>query len=168
MIIVIANIIDFFASMIQIGSGAIKSKGKILISQIIMLSMQTVSMFMLGGITGAISNIISCFRNYLCYKEKINWPVKIAFIAFQLFMTIKFNTQGLLGWIPFAVCALFIIFMDMKDEIKFKALVTFTFIPWSVYFFAIKSYTGGAFAAITVVTNFITLLSMIKAKNKKE
>lgn len=166
--ILIANIIDFLASMVQVGSGVLKSKSKILISQIVMLIMQTVSMFMLGGITGAISNIISCIRNYLCYKEKLNWPIKIILIIIQLVMTIKFNTQGALGWIPFIVCTVFVIFMDIKDEIKFKILVTVSFLPWCFYFFAIKSYTGGTFAAITTFTNLIALISMIKDKKQEE
>ena len=48
--IVIANIIDFIASMVQIYSGTVKEKGKILVMQIVQLGMQTVSMVLLGAI----------------------------------------------------------------------------------------------------------------------
>jgi len=162
--IVIANIIDFVASMVQIYSGTVKEKGKILILQIVQLGMQTVSMVLLGAIPGAISNVLSCVRNYLCYKNIFTWPIKIILIALSLVLTVPFNNQGLLGYLPFAVCTIYVLFMDIKDPIKFKVLVTLTFVPWIFYFFIIKSYTGAFFAATTVVTNVWTLGKMKKEK----
>ena len=69
--VVIANIIDFLASLVQIYTGAVKEKSKILVLQILQLGMQTVSMVLLGAIPGAISNVLSCIRNYLCYTKFI-------------------------------------------------------------------------------------------------
>ena len=140
--VIAANIIDFIAAIIQVGSGAVKQKSRILVIQIIQLLMQAVSMLLLGGVTGAISNVLSCFRNFLCYKEK----------------------QGLLGIIPAAVCTVYIIFMDIKDPVKFKLLVTLSFVPWAFYHFILKSYTGAIFDAATVVTNGVTLVGMIREK----
>ena len=158
----IANVIDFIAAFIQVGSGAIKQKVKILVVQIIQLLMQAVSMLLLGGVTGAVSNILSCYRNYLCYKEKLNGFWKAILIAASVVMTILLNEQGILGIIPAAVCTIYIIFMDIKDPVKFKLLVTLSFVPWMFYHFAIKSYVGAIFDAATVLTNGITLYSMIK------
>lgn len=168
MSVIAANIIDLLAAIIQIGSGAIKQKTKILIAQIIQLLMQAVSMLLLGGITGAISNVLSCFRNYLCYKGKLNVFWKVILIAATIGMTILLNEQGLLGLIPAAVCTIFIIFMDVKDPVKFKLLVTLSFIPWVVYHFLLKSYTGAIFDVATIITNAITLCTMLKGKAKAE
>ena len=162
--IVIANIIDFLASMVQIYTGTVKDKAKILLLQILQLGMQTVSMILLGAIPGAISNVLSCVRNYLCYKDVFTWPIKIVLIVISFVLTVLFNNQGLLGYLPFAVCTVYVLMMDMKDEIKFKLLVTLTFVPWTVYYLVIKSYTGALFAAITIVTSFWTLYKMISAK----
>lgn len=158
--IVIANVIDFIASMVQIYSGTIKDKGKILMLQIIQLGIQTISMLLLGAIPGAISNVLSCIRNYLCYKNIFTWPIKIALILISLVLTVPFNNQGLLGYLPFVVCTIYVLFMDIKDPFKFKVLVTLTFVPWVLYFFIIKSYTGAFFAAATVATNVWTLIKM--------
>ena len=158
--VVIANVIDFLASLVQIYTGAVKEKSKILILQILQLGMQTVSMILLGAIPGAISNVLSCIRNYLCYKNIFTWPIKIALIVISLVLTVAFNNQGLLGYLPFTVCTIYVLFMDIKDEFKFKVLVTLTFVPWIPYFLIIKSYTGAAFAAITVVANIWTLIQM--------
>ena len=115
--IIIANIIDLVAAVVQVGSGAIKKKSKILI---------------------------------------------VASIGF----TIALNDQGFLGIIPAAVCTVYIIFMDVKDPVKFKLLVTLSFVPWAVYHFILKSYTGAIFDAATVVTNTVTLIKMVK-ENKE-
>ena len=133
MSVVIANIIDLIAALIQVGSGSIKQKTKILIVQIVQLLMQAVSMLLLGGITGAISNVLSCFRNFLCYKDRLNVFWKAILIAASIGMTIILNDQGLLGIIPAAVCTVYIIFMDVKAPVKFKLLVTLSFVPWMFY-----------------------------------
>ena len=124
-------------------------------------------MLLLGGITGAINNVLSCFRNYLCYKEKLNIVWKAILIAASIGMTVLLNDQGLLGIIPAAVCTIFIIFMDVKDPVKFKFLVTASFVPWMFYHFILKSYVGALFDIATIITNAITLRSMLKDKQKK-
>ena len=164
--IIIANIIDLVAAVVQVGSGAIKKKSKILIVQTIQLLMQALSMLLLGGVTGAVSNVLSCFRNFLCYKDKLNIVWKIILIVASIGFTIALNDQGFLGIIPAAVCTVYIIFMDIKDPVKFKLLVTLSFVPWAVYHFILKSYTGAIFDAATVVTNTVTLIKMVK-ENKE-
>lgn len=164
MMIVTANIIDFIAALIQVVSGSIKKKSKILAVQIIQLLLQAVSMLLLGGVTGAVSNVLSCYRNYLCYKEKLSRSWKFILIAAYVVMTFLLNDQGLLGIIPTVICIIYIIFMDVKDPIKFKLLVTLSFVPWVFYHFALKSYVGAIFDAATVISNGITLCLMIKEK----
>jgi hypothetical protein len=150
------------AAIVQVGSGAIKKKSRILIVQTIQLLMQAVSMLLLGGVTGAVSNVLSCFRNFLCYKDKLNLAWKIILIVASIGFTIALNDQGFLGIIPAAVCTIYIIFMDIKDPVKFKLLVTLSFVPWAVYHFILKSYTGAIFDVATVITNAVTLFKMVK------
>lgn len=168
MTVIIANIIDFVAALIQVGSGSIKKKSKILAVQTVQLLMQAVSMLLLGGVTGAVSNVLSCYRNYLCYKDKLTKVWKGVLIGASLAMTVLLNEQGLLGIIPAAVCTVYILLMDMKDPVKFKLLVTLSFVPWLIYHFALKSYVGAFFDAATVITNAVTLFAMIKEKKDTE
>ena len=164
MTIIIANVIDFLGALLQVFSGSIKQKARILVVQTVQLLMQGVSMLLLGGITGAISNVLSCLRNYLCYKEKLTPLWKAFLIAASIVMTIFLNDQGLLGVIPAAVCTVYILLMDVKDPIKFKLLVTLSFAPWIAYHFALKAYVATVFDIATVITNGITLILMIKEK----
>lgn len=168
MIILIANIIDFVAALVQVASGSIKKKAKILGVQSVQLLMQAVSMLLLGGVTGAVSNVLSCYRNYLCYKDKLSGLWKGLLIAASVGMTVLLNEQGLLGIIPAAVCTVYILLMDMKDPVKFKLLVTLSFVPWMIYHFALKAYVGAFFDAATVITNTVTLFVMIREKKHTE
>ena len=164
MTVIIANAIDFLAALIQVGSGAIKEKAKILIVQTVQLFMQGVSMLLLGGVTGAVSNVLSCLRNYLCYKEKLNMVWKLLLIAASVAMTVFLNDQGLFGMLPAAVCTVYILLMDMKNPVHFKLLVTLSFVPWMFYHFILGSYVGAFFDAAAIITNSITLFTMLKGK----
>ena len=166
MIVLLANAIDFVAAMIQVGSGSIKKKEKILLVQILQMSLQGISMLLLGGITGTINNVLSCFRNYLCYKGKLSLFWKNALTAVSLLMTILVNEQGIIGVIPFAICTVYIYLMDMKDPIGFKLLVTLCFLPWTVYHFVLRSYVGAFFDVAALVSNGITCMAMMKNRNK--
>lgn len=162
--VIAANIIDFVAALIQVASGSIKKKGRILLVQIVQLLMQGVSMLLLGGITGAVSNVLSCFRNYLCYREKLNPLWKALLIAASVLMTALLNDQGWLGIIPAAVCTVYILLMDLRNPIHFKLLVTASFVPWLVYHFCISAYVAAVFDALTVCSNAVTLFLMMKEK----
>ena len=168
MTVIIANIIDFVASLLQVGSGAIKKKSKLLAVQTVQLLLQGISMLLVGGITGAISNVLSCYRNYLCYKEKLNRVWKGILIAASVAMTVFFNTQGWLGVIPVAVCTVYILLMDVKDPIKFKLLVTLSFVPWIVYHFVLQLYVAAIFDAVSVITSAVTLFIMMRGKETKD
>ena len=163
-VVLAANIIDFLASVLMVASGSIKKKAKILAVQIIQLLMQAVSMLLLGGITGAVNNVLSCLRNYLCYKEKLNALWKAVLIAASVALTLLLNDQGLLGIIPVVVCTVYILLMDLKDPIAFKILVMTSFIPWVFYHFFLGAYVAAAFETLSVITNAVTLVLMIREK----
>ena len=162
MSLIIANAIDLLAAIVQVSSGAIKEKTKILIVQTVQLLMQGISMLLLGGVTGAINNVLSCLRNYLCYKDKLNLVWKIIIVVISAALTLIFNEQGLLGVLPAVVCTVYIFLMDIKDPIGFKWLTTLSFLPWMFYHFMLGSYVGAAFDAATIITNAITLFTMIR------
>ncbi|MBO7273352.1 MAG: YgjV family protein [Clostridia bacterium] len=168
MTVIIANIIDFVASLLQVGSDAIKKKSKLLAVQTVQLLLQGISMLLVGGITGAISNVLSCYRNYLCSKEKLNRVWKGILIAASVAMTVFFNTQGWLGVIPVAVCTVYILLMDVKDPIKFKLLVTLSFVPWIVYHFVLQLYVAAIFDAASVISSAVTLFLMMRGKETRD
>ena len=98
--IIIGNIIALIASIIMVYSGYLKQKKKILYAQTIQIGLSVLSNIVLGGITGAIINAISCVRNILCYKEKLNNKSKIILITLATILSLCFNNLGTIGLLP--------------------------------------------------------------------
>lgn len=67
--LILGNFIALIASILMIYVGTIKDKSKIIFTQTIQIMIIIISNIILGGITGAIINIICCIRNILCYKK---------------------------------------------------------------------------------------------------
>ena len=167
MTVLIANIIDSFVAIIQVGSGTLKKKSQILLVMTFQQFLQAVSMLMLGGVTGAVNNIISCVRNYLCYTEKMTNVWKVILIAGYVSLTVLFNEEGAWGLIPAVANTVYIIFMNVKDPIKFKILGVCIIMPWILYNLIIQAYVGAIFNTATVITNVVTICIMIKERKQQ-
>ena len=148
-------------------SGLIKDKKKILFFQTIYIAIYTVGNIILGGITGAIVNIINIIRNIICYKDKLNvlWKVIISIITIALclyFDKINFYSINLLiGAVIFIWC------MDVKNVIKFKILLVYSVITWLIYDFHVKNYVNSIFDIVTIITNIISIIQIKSVEKSK-
>ncbi len=166
--IIIGNIIALIASIIMVYSGYLKQKKKILYVQTIQIGLSVLSNIVLGGITGAIINAISCVRNILCYKEKLNNTSKIILIALATILSLCFNNLGIIGLLPLISTITYILLMNIKNVIKFKYLIIFTMILWFFYDLYIKSYTSACFDAMCIITNIGSIIQLSKQKSEVE
>lgn len=165
--IIIANIIALVASTLMVISGLIKNKKKVLYIQTIQIGLTVISNLILGGITGALINIVSFFRNIVYYKNKLTFKNKIFLITISLVLTIIFNDYGILGLLPLISITSYTLLMSIDDLVKFKLLIIFTMIVWGIYDYSIKSYTSCIFNLFNIVTNIIAIAN-IKEDRKKE
>ena len=110
--IIIGNIIALIASVIMVYSGYIKEKKKIFYVQTVQIGLSVISNLVLGGITGAIINAISCIRNILCYKEKLNTIAKIILIVLAIGLSLAFNNIGLIGLLQVGSTVTYILLMN--------------------------------------------------------
>ena len=69
--LICGNIVALIASILMVISGSVKDRKKIIYIQTLQILGFTLSTLILGGYTGTIVNLISLFRNYLCYKDKL-------------------------------------------------------------------------------------------------
>ena len=168
MTVLIANIIDTFVAFIQIGSGTLKKKSQILLVLIFQQFLQAVSMLLLGGVMGAANNVISCIRNYLCYKEKMTNVWKVVLIAGYVLLTAFLNEEGFWGLIPATANTVYLLFMNVKDPIKFKLLGVCIIMPWIVYNLIIQAYVGAICNTAAVITNVITVCVMLKERKNAQ
>lgn len=164
--IIIGNVVALIASIIMVYSGYIKQKKKILYAQTIQIGLSVLSNIILGGITGAIINAISCVRNILCYKEKLNNIAKFILIILAIVLSICFNNLGIIGFLPLISTIAYILLMNTKNVIRFKLLIIFTMILWCFYDLYIKSYTSACFDFMCIVTNIISIMQIKKGKEK--
>lgn len=154
----LGNVIAFLASIILAYSGILKNKKKILLFQTIYVTLFVISDIILGGITGAIINVIGMVRNVLCYKNKLGMKEKIIITVVSIILTFMFNNLYFIGLLPLIANIIYVWFMNVKNVKKFKLLITFTMVLWFIYDVSIKSYTSGLFDFINIVANIITVL----------
>lgn len=163
--IIIGNIIALIASLLMVYSGILKKKEKIIYIQTIQIGMSVISNIILGGITGAIINCISCIRNILCYKEKLKNKEKIILTVVSVALSLYFNNLGIIGILPLISTVTYTLLMDIKDVIKFKKLIIFTMIMWLIYDVYIKSYSSAIFDFMNIVTNIFSIYKIKYCKN---
>jgi hypothetical protein len=167
MTILIGNLIALVAAILMVYSGFLKKKPDILFVQTIQLGMSVLSNIILGGITGAIINAISCIRNILCYKNKFSIIYKIIIISIAIILSLLYNNLGLIGLLPLISFTAYGLLINIKDVIKFKILIIFTMVMWLIYDLNIKSYTSACFEILNIIAN-LTAIIQIKSRNKKD
>lgn len=166
--LVIGNIIALIASLLMVYTGFIKKKDRILYVQTIQILLFVISSTILGGITGAIINALSCIRNILAYKDKLGIKAKLIIILLSIVLSLKFNNLGIIGLLPVVSSVLYIWLMNTKDIVKFKLLIIVTMIIWLIYDIYIKSYTSSIFDFATVIANCISIFQLIRSNNKNK
>lgn len=165
--IVIGNVIALIASLLMVYSGVIKQKKKILYIQTVQIGMFVISNIILGGITGAIINALSCVRNILCYKNKLRVKEKIIITILAIILSVAFNNLGLIGVLPLISTISYLWLMNTEDVIKFKILIIFTMLLWGVYDVYIKSYSSAVFDFMNIVANVISIVQLKYMKKRK-
>jgi hypothetical protein len=165
--VLIANIVALIASIIMVSIGLIKKKKKIIYVQTIQIALFVLSNIILGAISGIIINSISCIRNILCYKNKLTKKVKLFIIVLSTILTIIFNNQGVMGYLPLISSTIYIIYMDLKNVAKYKKMLIITLVLWFIYDFYIMSYTSAIFDLISVITALIGIRELHKKRRKQ-
>lgn len=163
--IIIGNLIAIIASGLMIYTGILKEKKKIIYVQTIQIGLLVLSNLVLGGITGAIINIISCIRNILCYKEKLGLKEKILITIVSVLLSIYFNDMGVIGLLPVLATTLYIWLMSTKNIIHLKMLLIVTSSIWLVYDLFINLYVSVIFEFTNIVVNFISIIQIKRKKN---
>jgi hypothetical protein len=72
--LIVGNIIALIAAVIMMYTGYVKNKKKIIFLQTVQIGMSVISNLVLGGISGAVVNAVSCVRNIVCYKTDLENP----------------------------------------------------------------------------------------------
>ena len=159
---IIGNIIALIASLVMVYSGTLKQKKKILYFQTVQIGLSVISNLVLGGISGAIINVIGLIRNILCYKDRLKIKEKIIITILATILILKFNNLGCVGFLPLISTVTYIWLMNIKNVKMFKMLIAITTLMWFIYDLVIKSYTSAIFDAMTIIANLVTISKLKK------
>ena len=90
---------------------------------------------------------------------------KVFLIVISAILSVVFNNQGWIGYMPLVSTIVYVVFMNIKDIKKFKILTIVTVVLWLIYDFYIKSYTAALFDFMTIITSIIAIIQIIRRKS---
>ena len=160
--LLVGNALCFFASVVMTLIGFIKTKRRFLIAQSSMNAIFIAGNLTLGGISGAIVNLVTLIRNFICLKFDLTKPLKLFFIALQIGLTIYFGCDSVIMWLPIIAACLFTWFMDSENMILLKVIVIVSQLMWAVYDFSIVNYATVPFDFAAAVTNAVSVFSILR------
>lgn len=160
--LIIGNAIALVASFLMIYAGGLKDKKKILLVQVIEISMFVASNMVLGGYSGAIMNVFSLIGNMLCYFDRLGTKERTIITVLAIPTTVYFNNHGLIGLFPLICILTYLWLMNLKNIIHFKMLIIGVMVLWVIYDFTIQSYTSVIFDVVTIISNVISVVQIKK------
>lgn len=158
--ILIGNIISFAGASLMVAVGFLRTRKSMLLVQCSMFGLMGAANIILGGLTGAVSSLVSIVRNVLCLKGPLSVPVKLAVIAVQILLSAKVNSLGLIGWLPIISACFYTWMIDVKDETTLKIVLIIAQSMWLAYDLAICNYVAFTFDILTILSNTYGFISL--------
>lgn len=162
--LLLANIIALIGSLFMVVASYVKSDKLCIMLQSVQIFMFVISNILLKGITGVIINALSLVRNILTYKRKLTKLLKYGLLTLIVVLSIIFNNLGIIGYLPLIGTVIFTIFIDSKDNFKFRLSLTFSVFMWLIYDVYIMSYSSAVFDFFSFVGGIVTLIRSSKVK----
>lgn len=167
--ILLGNIVSFAGAIIMVLIGLIQSRKKILTVQCLQFGIMGLGNLILGGTSGAVSNLLGILRNLLCLRMMVlPGAVKALFIALQCLLTLLVNNHGLIGWLPAASTALLTVFLDVQDTAKLKWVLLITQLGWLVYDLTILNYASSGFDVFAIIMDLVGLYQLKKERKGRQ
>ena len=144
----------------MVAIGFIKTRRSILLTQCAMFGLMGTANIILGGMTGAISCLVSIIRNLFCLKGPLSVPVKLFVIAIQILLSARVNTLGWIGWLPIISACFYTWMIDVKDETMLKTVLIIAQSMWFIYDLTIQNYVAFTFDILTILSNLYGIISL--------
>ncbi|MCR4998757.1 MAG: YgjV family protein [Lachnospiraceae bacterium] len=169
-ILLIGNAFALVGAILMIVTGFLKTKKQILGVQIVQFTLMGIGNFLLGGISGAVSNAVGILRNVVGFKKEFTLPYKLFFVAIQAVLTLVFYQAGLgiLAWFPFFATVMFTWCMDSLDERVLKAAIIGGELLWAFYDFHFMNYASLTCDIFTIVSNTVGIFLVLRRKPEPE
>jgi hypothetical protein len=163
-LLLIGNIVSLAGSALMVGVGFLKTRKSILITQCAMFTLMGAANIILGGITGAISSLVSILRNVFSLRGPLSVHVKLFIIALQILLSANLNTLGWIGWLPIISACFYTWMIDVKDETRLKVVLIIAQSMWLIYDITIQNYVAFTFDVLTILSNMYGILSLRESR----
>lgn len=164
--LILGNVLSLFGCAIMVAIGLVKKKEKILLYQCVQYSFMGLGNLVLGAMSGTISNLLGIARNLVFARTKGSWWLKALFILIQLAMTAASWNGRAIEVLPILATVVFVLFLDTKSDILFKAINIAAMVMWVIYDFCYGNYVAFTFDILTIVSSFLALHSLRKGKTQ--
>lgn len=157
------QLLGFFYALFLILSSWGKSVKQILVMQTISFIFKGFHYYLLGGLSGFLTSIISAIRNLIFYKLKKSTVLSVIFIL--LYLIIGFATyQDVFSLIPVLATIFYTIIINKNKENYLRLGLLITSFLWLIYNIYLLSYSG---IIVQIINLFSSVLAMIKLDKRK-
>lgn len=159
--LLLGNALSLIGCALMVAIGFVHKKEKVLLYQCVQFTFMGVSNFVLGAMSGTISNVLGIARNLVFAKTPGTCWLKIVFVAVQVGLT-AIGWKGAIEVLPILATVIFIWFLDTKSDILFKAVNACAMVMWFLYDFYYQNYVAATFDVLTIVSNCVAMISIYK------
>lgn len=157
------QLLGFFYALFLILSSWGKNVKQILVMQTISFIFKGFHYYLLGGLSGFLTSVISAIRNLIFYKLKKSKILSVIFIL--LYLIIGFVTyQDVFSLIPVLATIFYTIIINKNKENYLRIGLLITSLLWLIYNIYLLSYSG---IIVQIINLFSSVLAMIKLDKRK-
>ena len=161
--VLIGNLLSLVGCSLMVLIGFVKKKERVLGYQCFQFGFLAAANLLLGATSGFISGVVSILRNLIFPRVKGGVYLKLAFILVQVVLTLLAGWAGAISLLPLMAGILFTWFIDARSDAQLKLVIMAAQVLWGVYDLYYANYVAFTFDVLTIVTNFIALVQLIRA-----
>ena len=155
------QILGFVYAIFLILSSFGKTTKQILFLQTISFLFKTLHYYLLGGISGFLTSLISMIRNIIFYKIKTNKLWTIFFIIIYIIIGI-ITLKSFYTLLPVLATITYTLIINYNNPKYLRYGMFITSLTWLIYNIYIISYSGIIIQIIMLISNVIAIIKLDK------
>ncbi len=159
-----AQILGFIYMVFLMMSNFGKNTKQILFMQTISFFFKTIHYYLLGGISGFLTSLISMIRNLIFYKIKQSKIWVVVFIIIYLIIGI-ITLKSIYTLLPVLATITYTLIINYDNPKYLRYGMIITSISWLIYNIYIISCSGIILQSATLITNIIAIIKLDKKKD---
>jgi len=156
-----AQTLGFIYALFLILSIFGKSTKQILLLQTISFFFKTIHYYLLGGISGFLTSLISMIRNLIFYKIKESRIWTILFIVIYIIIGIV-TLKHIYTLLPVIATITYTLIINYNNPKYLRYGIFLTSLTWLIYNIYINSYSGIIIQTIMIISNIIAIIKLDK------